>query len=565
MRGSGRVRLGIAALAALFVLALPGTAAAQTPRNVNTTVDSFDNQTCDPAPGLCTLREAIEFAPAGAVVNVPAGTYTLTEGELVFLTDMTVTGVGARQTVISGGGNSKVAYLAGAAVTMSGVTLTGGNGDGVIPGAGGAVYVASDSTLALANSSVTGNSVTGVSVPGNGGGIYTVGRLFMTGSTVSGNQATGSGGGIYQTGNELQVIIGASTVSGNTATDTGGGIYSAGVLSVLRSTIAGNSARSGGGIYNAFGPVGITDTIVTAGSTGGACGNVQSVTSSYNISTDATCLFTGTGDRQNVNPLLGPLQNNGGQTNTHALLAGSPAIGTANPDPAQCTGTDQRGITRPQQGTCDIGAFEYVPPPPPPPPQPGPPPPQEEKQLPAPVAGERVNLLPKSGRVRIKLRGTKKFVRLREGQQVPVGTIVDTRKGRVTLVAAADKTGKTATSVFWDGIFKIGQTKGRRPITTLKLTEKLSCGSGGKKASTAKKKRKKGKRKRRLWGNGKGRFRTRGKYSAATVRGTKWLVEDRCTRTLTRVRRGRVSVRDFVKKKKVIVRAGKRYVARKAT
>ena len=70
------------------------------------------------------------------------------------------------------------------------------------------------------------------------------------------------------------------------------------------------------------------------------------------------------------------------------------------------------------------------------------------------------------------------------------------------------------------------------------------------------------KKKRRLWGDGSGRFRTKGKHSAATVVGTRWLVEDRCTSTLTRVVRGRVSVRDFVKKKTVIVRAGKKYVAR---
>jgi ferric-dicitrate binding protein FerR (iron transport regulator) len=70
------------------------------------------------------------------------------------------------------------------------------------------------------------------------------------------------------------------------------------------------------------------------------------------------------------------------------------------------------------------------------------------------------------------------------------------------------------------------------------------------------------KKKRRLWGNGSGRFRTKGKHSAATVVGTHWLVEDRCTSTLTRVRRGRVRVRDFVKKKTVIVRAGKKYVAK---
>ena len=88
--------------------------------------------------------------------------------------------------------------------------------------------------------------------------------------------------------------------------------------------------------------------------------------------------------------------------------------------------------------------------------------------------------------------------------------------------------------------------------------EKLSCPKRGKASAAAKKKKK-----RRLWGDGKGRFRTEGSYSSATVRGTKWLVEDRCTSTLTRVARGRVTVRDFVKHKTVIVRAGKRYIARR--
>ena len=89
------------------------------------------------------------------------------------------------------------------------------------------------------------------------------------------------------------------------------------------------------------------------------------------------------------------------------------------------------------------------------------------------------------------------------------------------------------------------------------LVEKLSCKSS-KQANAAAKKKKK----RRLWGNGTGRFRTKGKHSAATVVGTKWLVQDRCTSTLTRVARGRVRVRDFVKKKTVLVKRGKKYIAR---
>jgi hypothetical protein len=71
------------------------------------------------------------------------------------------------------------------------------------------------------------------------------------------------------------------------------------------------------------------------------------------------------------------------------------------------------------------------------------------------------------------------------------------------------------------------------------------------------------KKSRKLWGDGSGSFRTRGRYSAATVRGTRWLTQDTCTSTLTRVAKGVVSVRDEVKRKTVVLRAGKRYIARK--
>ena len=146
---------------------------------------------------------------------------------------------------------------------------------------------------------------------------------------------------------------------------------------------------------------------------------------------------------------------------------------------------------------------------------------------------------------------------LRE-QQLPVGTIVDATKGRVTLVAASNKSGGTATADFYEGIFKVGQTKDAKPITTLTLVEKLSCPKRGKASAAAKKKKK-----RHLWGDGKGKFRTSGSYSSATVRGTRWMVEDSCTSTLTKVARGSVTVRDFAKKKNVIVKAGKKYVAKR--
>ena len=185
---------------------------------------------------------------------------------------------------------------------------------------------------------------------------------------------------------------------------------------------------------------------------------------------------------------------------------------------------------------------------------PGPGPTPTPTPLPAPVAGKTVNVEPVSGKVTIKRPGSSRYVTLTAGAQIPVGSTIDTRNGRIGITAAQGK-GKTAEADFFDGLFKLTQTKGSKPVTTLTLIEKLTCPRG---ASAAAKKKKT----RKLWGDGSGSFRTRGQYSAATVRGTRWLTQDSCTSTLTRVVRGAVSVRDLVKRKTVIVRAGKRYTAR---
>jgi hypothetical protein len=178
--------------------------------------------------------------------------------------------------------------------------------------------------------------------------------------------------------------------------------------------------------------------------------------------------------------------------------------------------------------------------------------------LPPPVAGKTVNGARKSGKVSFRRPGSKKFVTLTADAQIPVGSVIDTRKGRIAITAAQAK-GKTATADFFSGLFKLTQSKRGKRVTTLTLTEKLSCPKARKASAAAAKKKKT----RRLWGQGKGAFRTAGKYSAATVRGTKWLVQDRCDSTTTKVASGVVSVRDSVKRKTVIVRAGHRYVARR--
>lgn len=182
-------------------------------------------------------------------------------------------------------------------------------------------------------------------------------------------------------------------------------------------------------------------------------------------------------------------------------------------------------------------------------PQPSPPP---------PVVGTSVNVAPSGGTVRIKLPGSSRFVELTAGRQIPVGTTIDARAGRVTLTAAANRSGGTATADFYAGVFKVTQPKAAKPITQLTLVEKLSCPRARRASAAAGKKRT-----RRLWGDGSGRFRTRGQFSSATVRGTKWLTEDRCDRTITRVARGAVTVSDFVARRTVVVRAGRRYVAKR--
>jgi FG-GAP-like repeat/FG-GAP repeat len=203
----------------------------------------------------------------------------------------------------------------------------------------------------------------------------------------------------------------------------------------------------------------------------------------------------------------------------------------------------------------------------------GPPPP--------PVPGKSVVVRVVSGKVLIKYPpgkappggSTTKFGPLTGAVNVPMGSVIDTTKGRIALTSAADTGGtKTQTADFYDGIFQVKQSvpkkKPKKPaalVTDLNLKGQVSrsqCAAlkGARSATVDKKKGPKsvlGK----LWGSGKGKFRTNGKYSSATVRGTIWLVQDQCNGTLTKVKRGTVAVRDFKRKRTVSVKAGHSYLA----
>jgi hypothetical protein len=170
---------------------------------------------------------------------------------------------------------------------------------------------------------------------------------------------------------------------------------------------------------------------------------------------------------------------------------------------------------------------------------------------PPPVFHESVVARPVSGTVLVKRPGSKRFVKLVAGQ-VPLGSSVDATHGRLAVSSVPSKTGRPQTVQLYSGQFKVTQPG---KVTQFTLNAPLaSCA----RASAAKKKP----RARRLWGDGKGSFRTAGRYSAATVRGTRWLVQDTCAGTLTRVVRGVVSVRDNVRHRTITLRAGKKYLAR---
>ena len=466
-------------------------------------------------------------------MQVPPGVYRITSPLSLqddFIYGATLGGgnfsSGARTTVIDAQGAGRAVDVTGTNNWLAGVTVTGGRAD-----VGGAAFVPAGAGLFLYNVIVTDNVATT-----GGGGVATAGSLAVFQSVVNGNRA-GSGGGILvQPGGLSQAYN--STFSGNTATVAGGAISSSDETTLWNATVAENSAPIGGGVHWAGTTANTTmwNTIL-ARNTGGACGGAitQRVNWLANMADDPSCAIA-PGEGTEQDPRIGPLRNNKGPTDTHALLAGSPAINAGGAN--LCGANDQRGAA--PVGNCDLGAFEFgghVP----------------EPVLPPPVPGETVNVSRRSGTVKVKIPGSDEFFTLQDGQQVPVGTTIDTTNGQITLVAA----GRKQKAWFYDGLFKFRQSRGSRPLTTLSLTAKLACPKGNSAYTAAKRKR------RRLWGDGKGRFRTQGSFSSATVRGTKWLTEDRCDGTLTRVKKGTVTVRDFARKRTVILRAGQRYLAKR--
>jgi DNA-binding beta-propeller fold protein YncE len=190
-------------------------------------------------------------------------------------------------------------------------------------------------------------------------------------------------------------------------------------------------------------------------------------------------------------------------------------------------------------------------------PAPPPPPAVAPTQALQPDLGESLLAEPVSGRIRVRLPGAPNFQPLAELRELPMGSTIDARRGRVELTTVRDRRrNRLQEGRFYAGVFKVRQRARDRFITELVLNQRLAPCPSRRAASASRAAR------RRLWGDGKGRFRSRGRYSSAAVRGTRWLVEDSCKGTLTRVSRGVVAVRDFVRDRTIVLRRGERYLAR---
>ncbi len=345
----------------------------------------------DSGPG--SLRKALGSVCVGGEIGFAPELSGQTITNLTPLTlakNVTIDGAGAPGLAISGGGTVRVFEVnASATATVKNLTLKNGYGWQVAGGILNNGKLTLDHVVVTANTQATdaGDFWQG------GGGIYNGdgATLDLVDSTVSGNSARWSGGAIYGFWN-TKINIVRATISGNTSGDVGGGIRSLGNVTIVNSTLSGNTATGwhGGAIFHTDGAMEITNSTLTnnagpewapsaiflgsfnaavptlkltntiiSGNRWYACdhwtGASVLTSGGHNLVQDDTCSPSAT-DLIGVDPLLGPLADNGGPTQTHALLAGSPAIDAG--DDAAAPAADQRGVARPQGAHSDIGAVE---------------------------------------------------------------------------------------------------------------------------------------------------------------------------------------------------------------
>jgi CSLREA domain-containing protein len=285
--------------------------------------------------------------------NLGAGAYggggMANNGSNPILTNVTFSGNSAGGTTYDGLGGGMFNY--GSSPQLTNVTFSQNSTNTY--GYGGGMYNDNNSSPTLTNVTFSGNTA------GLGGGMFNSNSSpALTEVLFSANNSL-KGGGMYNENNSSPTLTNV-TISGNTAASQGGGMYNNSNPTLINVTFSGNSASDGGGINNGSGVPTLTNTIIANSLSGGDCSGTLNAASAYNLIEGNSCGLTNgaNGNIVGKDPMLDILADNGGFTQTHALLAGSPAINAGTI--TGCPSTDQRGGKRPQGATCDIGAYEYT-------------------------------------------------------------------------------------------------------------------------------------------------------------------------------------------------------------
>jgi hypothetical protein len=350
---------------AVVALAVPGLASAAI-FNVDRTDDNAAASACTAAANDCSLRGAIIASNADPntadTINVPAGTYSRSSAYPTIVGSVNVIGAGAATTVINANAQGRALFFQGPGLLdktglVSDVTIRGGSAP-----FGAGASVENYGTLTLRRVTVANN------VAGDSGGGLVVNandRLVVENSTITGNSTLIDGGGIWNNGGAFAGTVGSMTltnvtISGNSA-QAGAGVWNVGVATFSNVTLVDNSATSNGGnLKLTIKAITVKNTIVANGAPNNCFidnnNPGSTVSAGHNLESADTCGFSHSSDSLDTDPMLGPLQDNGGPTFTHDLLPGSPAIDAG--DNSGSPTTDQRGVPRPQNVIADIGAYE---------------------------------------------------------------------------------------------------------------------------------------------------------------------------------------------------------------